>query len=429
MTTPKLSGAMALVFAGAAGAQAYGQTLEDRVRVLEDENRRQAAQIAEQKQMLEGAPGRVKDLGEAVERKRAEGAEGDGWFKNIEIAGLIEVEAFYTDPFQGSSESDIVLATFELGVASQVTDWVEIGASLLYEEDDTDLEVDLAFITIANPDVTPLFMTAGQIYVPFGAYETNLVSDPLTLEIGETRETTVQVGFVYEGFSGSVYGFNGDNKVQGESQINDWGANLAFTKESDDWVFSIGAGYINDLGDSDAVGDAIAGNREDLAGIIVEGGDALDMTNEERSALGLAPLTTDFSTDPNDRTGGWTANLGLVYRDFTFIAEYLSATGRFDPDSLSYKGKGAEPSAWNLEIGYSFPVFGKDTTAALAYQGTDQALGLDLPKQRWLVGWSIGIFDNTALSFEYAYDTDYSVSDGGTGENGSTVVGQLAVEF
>jgi len=34
-------------------------------------------------------------------------------------------------------------------------------------------------------------LTAGQLYVPFGAFETGLISDPLTLEIGETRESTV----------------------------------------------------------------------------------------------------------------------------------------------------------------------------------------------------------------------------------------------
>ena len=37
--------------------------------------------------------------------------------------------------------------------------------------------------------------------------------------------------------------------------------------------------------------------------------------------------------------------------------------------------------------------------------------------------------DNTALSFEWAHDTDYDVADGGTGENADTLTAQLAVEF
>ncbi|MBK5940234.1 LbtU family siderophore porin [Halochromatium roseum] len=421
MKTRRLNWAIAMILGAGTAGQATAQTLEERVRRLEQENREQAAAIdqhertiAEQKQQLEGAPQRVERLEETLELKRDAGTGRGGWFEHIEIGGLIEVEGVYVDPYEGSSESDLVLATVELGIAAQVTDWVEAMASLLYEEDETDLEVDLAMITIANPDVTPVFFTAGQFYVPFGAYETNLVSDPLTLEIGESRETAAQLGFVYQGFSGSAYAFNGDNKVKGDNHIDSWGANLAFAQEREDLTWTIGAGYINDLGDSDSLQDSVADNRAALQLEIAE----------------LRPEEAEqFSLDPTERTGGWTANLGLVYRNVNLIGEYLSASGRFDPDSLSFKGKGAEPAAWNIELGYSFEVFGKESVAAVAYQGTSEAVNLELPETRWAVGWSIGLFDGTALSFEYAHDKDYSTRDGGTGNNANAFVAQLAVEF
>ncbi|WP_462321434.1 LbtU family siderophore porin [Halochromatium sp.] len=421
MKTRRLSWAIAMVLSAGTAGHAGAQTLEERVRRLEQENREQAAAIdqqqrtiAQQKQQLEGAPQRIERLEETLDTKRDAGPGLGGWFENIEIGGVIEVEGVYVDPYEGSSESDLVLATFELGIAAQVTDWVEVMASLLYEEDDTPLEVDLATITIANPDVTPVFFTAGQFYVPFGAYETNLVSDPLTLEIGETRETAAQLGFVYQGFSGSAYAFNGDNKINGDNQIGSWGANLAFAQEREDLVWTIGAGYINDLGDSDTLQDSVADNRA-----------ARQLEIEE-----LRPEeAAQFSLDPTERTGGWTANLGLVYRNVNLIGEYLSATERFDPASLSFKDKGAEPSAWNIELGYSFEVFGKESVAAVAYQGTKEAVNLELPETRWAFGWSIGIFDGTALSFEYAHDSDYSTRDGGTGNNSNAFVAQLAVEF
>ncbi|MCF7992378.1 MAG: LbtU family siderophore porin [Thiohalocapsa sp.] len=416
MTQHCLSAGIALALTAAVLPQAQAQTLEERVLRLERENREQAAAlerqdatIAEQKQALEGAPERL----EAVEGAMDSDAGGN-WFENIEIAGLIEVEAAYVDPFEGSSESDIVLATFELGIASQVTDWVEIGAALLYEEDDTPLEVDIAYATIYNPDVSPVYFTAGQVYVPFGAYETNLVSDPLTLEIGEARETAAELGFIYEGFSGSVYAFNGDNKVDGENEIGSWGANLAFSREQDGMIWTVGAGYISDLGDSDSLQDGVADNREARLEELLEAGD---------------PAADDFSTDPTERTGGWTVNAAIVLGSFNLIGEYLSAAEEFDDASLAFGDHGAKPSAWNIEAGFGFEVLGRESVAAIAYQGTDEALALELPKERWLVGWSIGIFDNTALSFEYSYDTDYSESDGGTGENGSAFVAQLAVEF
>jgi len=418
MTSLTLRGAVALALATGALTPLSAQTLQQRIDRLEQENREQAAAIeeaqrtiAEQKQVMEGAPQRVQTLERALEDKDA---VDDGWFRNIEIAGLIEVEAFYAEPFGGGDESDIVLATFELGIASQVTDWVEVAASLLYEEDDTDLEVDLAYITIANPDVAPVFLTAGQIYVPFGAYETNLISDPLTLEIGETRETTVQLGFVYQGFGGSVYAFNGDNKIDGDSRLGSWGANLLYGQERENLTWTVGAGYISDLGDSDTLQDSVADNRSARLDELIESGD---------------PLAGTFNTDPTERTGGWTANFAVIANGFNLIGEYLTASDDFDPASLGFNGQGAKPSAWNIELGYAFEIFGKESVVAAAYQGTDEAVALELPQERWMLGLSVGIFDNTALSLEYAYDTDYDKDDGGTGDNANTVVAQLAVTF
>ncbi|AFL74458.1 LbtU family siderophore porin [Thiocystis violascens] len=419
MRVRTLSALIALALASQTPALA--ETVEARLERLEAQNRaqeaalkRQEATIAEQQARMEGTPSRVKKLEEDLEQKRA-GAEGEAgaWYRNIEVAGLIEVEAGYVSPYEGDSESDVVLATFELGITSQINDWVEAGASLLYEQDETDLEVDVAYITLANLDVTPVFLTAGQIYVPFGAYETNLVSDPLTLEIGETRETAVQLGFVQGDFSGSAYLFNGDNKVNGKNQVGSWGANLGYAQEQDDRAWSFGLGYINDLGDSDTLQDATNDNRVAAFEAVIEGG-------ADPGA---------FSVDPTDRTGGWTLNASATFGQFNVIGEYLAATDTFDSDSLSFKDKGAKPSAWNIEAGFAFPVMGRESVAAVAWQGTREALALELPKERWSVGWSIEIFDRTSLAFEWAHEIDYGASDGGTGNSGDSLVAQLAVEF
>ncbi len=241
---PLAAATMALL-AGLGSASVAAQTLEQRVEALERDDARMREQLGAQDQ---GAPGRVKEPEQELADKEQ---SGGNWFENIEIAGLVEVEAGYFEPFGGPSESDLVLATFELGILSRIGGWVEVGASLLYEEDDTDLEVDTGYITIYNPDVAPVYFTGGQIYVPFGVYETNLVSDPLTLELGETRETAALVGFEYQGFGGSVYGFNGDTKLNGDNRISGWGANLGYAWEQDDLGVTVAAGYINNLGDSD----------------------------------------------------------------------------------------------------------------------------------------------------------------------------------
>ncbi len=72
-----------------------------------------------------------------------------------------------------------------------------------------------------------MIFTGGRFTVPFGSYETNMISDPLTLEIGETGEDALMVGFEAAGFYGSFYVFNGDtNEGGGDENIEHFGATV-----------------------------------------------------------------------------------------------------------------------------------------------------------------------------------------------------------
>ncbi|MDH5525618.1 MAG: LbtU family siderophore porin, partial [Desulfobulbaceae bacterium] len=106
-----------------------------------------------------------------------------------------------------------------------------------------------------------------------------------------------------------------------------------------------------------------------------------------------------------------------------------AATEAFAASELAYNGGGAKPKAWNVEVGYTSELMGKETTLALGYQGTDQAVDLGLPEQRYLAAVSMGIIDNTSLALEYIHDEDYSVANGGTDNDAETVTMQLGVEF
>ncbi len=80
--------------------------------------------------------------------------ERANWFDIFELEGLIEVEASRVSPQQGGSTSDVNVATVELGVGAKVNPWVEAEILLLYEEEtdnDGDLNVDTALITLADP--------------------------------------------------------------------------------------------------------------------------------------------------------------------------------------------------------------------------------------------------------------------------------------
>jgi hypothetical protein len=64
---------------------------------------------------------------------------------------------------------------------------------------------------------------------------------------------------------------------------------------------------------------------------------------------------------------------------------------------VDHFAKGAEPKAWNAEVGYTFEIAGKETTLALGYQGTEEMVAL--PETRVLAGFSVGIYENTTFAF------------------------------
>lgn len=339
---------------------------------------------------ISGTEQRIKYLEQRVrdQEQTMQGNDKGG----IELSALIEVEASRSDPYEGDTSSDIALATAEIGLAGQITDAVSGEITLLYEGETTD--VDVASITIA-PSESFWSVTAGQIFVPFGSFESNMVSDPLTLEIGETRERAVQLDFGSDALAASVYAFNGTNKQNdgADDKIDNFGATFGYAVENDSFGFSASIGYINDIGDSDSLQGGLGTN------------------------------------DIRDHVPGQTMSAILTTGPFTVIGEYVSASDEFQAAELAFNGEGAQPEAWNIEAGYSFDLAGKGATVALGVQGTGEALALELPKTRTLATLSVGIMDNTTLAFEYSQDKDYDVSEGGTGNTASTLTAQLAVEF
>ena len=86
--------------------------------------------------------------------------------------------------------------------------------------------------------------------------------------------------------------------------------------------------------------------------------------------------------------------------------------------------------AFNIELGYYFTLANMNMIATVTYQGTHEAVALELSEERFAAAISAEIFHHTALSLECIHDNDYSNSDGGTDEfGGTTVTAQLAVEF
>ncbi|MDH5764437.1 MAG: LbtU family siderophore porin [Gammaproteobacteria bacterium] len=312
---------------------------------------------------------------------------------NVHIHGLVEVEYGYSEDYGMVDSSDIVLATVELGIDAKINNNVDIFIGLLHEEDDTPLEVDVGVINLH--DNSPMAASLGQMYVPFGAYETHVVSDPLTLELGETRESAILFNFEANGATAGFYLFNPDLGVGAdEDKATAFGVSLGFANDN----FSAGVDYISSIADTDAVQD--------------------HLMNGPPAIIALA-----------DQVAGLSVHAAMNMNNFAMVLEYVGALDQFAPAEISFGGVGAEPSAMNLEFAVSFPMGAREGTLAVAYQATDEAVELGLPETRAIIAVSTEIYDATSLAFEYFRDTDYDAADGGTEETSDVFTIQLATEF
>lgn len=302
----------------------------------------------------------------------------------VSLSGAIEVEAAYAEDFEGVSESTLDLATAEFALEAQVTDWAAGIMAIEWDGDEEKLNIDEAYILVGNEDEFPLVGQFGRFVVPFGVYEGNTISDPLTKEAFETKEDAAMANLGMGDFYGNLYVFNGDtNEGGGTDHIEHFGVNVGYEMDNDDLVFGAGMGYISSVFDSDGLTDGFPDSLE------------------------------------SDYAGGLAVNAKLGIAGIGLFAEYVTAL-----DSVN----GVEPSAMQLEATYVTEVAEREIFFSLGYSATDELSGA-LPESRIAAAAGIGLTEGLGLTAEYSHDEDYDTNEGGTGEGADAFVVQLAYEF
>lgn len=277
----------------------------------------------------------------------------------------------------------------ELGIYADIARHVEGHVLLLWEDGFTGVEVDEGYIALDGKDIVPLYLHAGKMYVPFGSFESHFVSDPLTLEIGETNKTAVRAGFANDWLDLSAAFYNGDvNEIGDEDDhIDGFAGSAVFTLPKGivpNLGATIGASYISNMGDSD-------GLEGETPGVL------------------------------QDNVGGFGAFLSLAFMEkYFFEAEYIGAVDHFMPGELTFdNGRRIEPRAWNLEFAFT-PV--EKLELGVRYEGSDDMFDF-LPEKQYGAVAGYEIFESTTLSLEYLH---------GKFENRDArelITTQLAIEF
>ena len=269
------------------------------------------------------------------------------------VTGTLEAE-YQINRSQGKTEKGGYLSTAALGTTFKPNEKLEFNGSLLYEEDiagvATKLELDEAYGTWHALPKDKLDLMLGKKYLPFGRFDSKMLSDPLTLELGETRtNTTLQANHKQGNITTAAYLFKGKApKLNSNAEHkHGYGASLRYEHANT----QAGIDYISNLGEAHKL-------------------------NTARKIPGVA------------------LHAAKQINKVTLSAEHLSAIKSLQIGDLDNEGDGgltnkAKPSASHIEASIDL---NKDRSLALAWNRTKQANALELSKQAYGIAYQQPVF-------------------------------------
>lgn len=350
----------------------------------------------------------------------------------IAFSGAVVPFATIGSTYFRQTISDVNLGMSELDVAAALNDKVEGYMAFAYDDAppsnngqrvaNSALFLNMGFVNIGNLERSPLYFTAGQLYVPFGRFSSAMISAPLPRQIGRTRTRPVIFGYKSQENTGpyaAIYGFKSDTTLGGSGV---GGLNVGYVFGNADRTGEIGASFISSVNDAHGMQDTGS-----IPGTTFGGFASITNGNEAVRQVPALDLHANISFDR-----------------YNLTAEWVSATSTFRPQDLSFNAQGARPSAGQLEAGVTFMAFEKPASAAIGYQWSRQALALNLPAQRFSGVFNISIWKDTVESLEYRYETDYqsnqfangaaplgsvNANTLGTGKSANTLLAQIGVYF
>ena len=312
---------------------------------------------------------------------------------NWRWSGALQIDASYTDDYYDNSQSDIQVSKALLGIATTLQPDLVAAITILYEEDETDLELDEVYLSYGIND--NLALTAGQIYLPFGRYKSAALVDPLTLELGEIRETAAMIAYEKNELNLRFYVFNGDTDVNGDV-IDNFGWRFGYDIKNDHGEGAFSLDFINNLIDSNRLQDLPVNYNEHEEGIAIA-----------------------FRWD----AGTWGA-----------FGEYLGAMTNLPATILSTNGGKTKPRVIHGELFFNDQLLNYNVTYAAGIEQSKDALALGFPRLRLFASIAVPVTNVIVASAEIINDRDYdsgNTSGGmsGTGDNAHSLVFQLAGKF
>ena len=313
--------------------------------------------------------------------------------KELGLSATLEVTASWTK--QGDDkDSDVNLDTAEIDLGGKITDRLSVAFAILYEEGE-DVCFDVAEFEYEFEAVEGLVLHGGQLYMPFGVFETALVSDPLTLELGEISDAAIGLKWSNDLVGFGAYVFGGD--LNDETDDADELQYVAFAQLTPFEGLTLSAAVLSDIGE--------AGLRDTVLDALEEGVEGEDGEKEDGSYDGSVGL-----------------NFAAVFEagDFTVAAEWVGAA-----DDVELNGEKNKPQAWALDLAWAVA---DDWTLGARYEGSKDFLPDEMPETKFAVGAEWAFDEHAAVALEYAWGRFEKV-DGERPDDRHMVSTKLAVEF
>ena len=277
---------------------------------------------------------------------------------SLEWSGCIEVDLRGSEQGDADSNSEIVLDTLELVLEAEVNENVSAMAIVKYEGGDDDVFLDEANLTLSKVGGAPLNVTAGKYVLPFGVFESHLISDPLTQDKYEINASGVSLAYAPEEMKGLELSLTVYDEPVSDDDVTDYILDVSFAQE--------------------------------------------ELVN-----LSVYYNSVKGAEDRNDTMG---VSVNAAVQNLTLDLEYITALEREGvnpPEESAYSVSAAYQALPALELAARYEGYDDDTVNDNDLFDGDTMVGLET---KYSLGASYEVFENAALSAEYRV-TSYEVDD------------------
>lgn len=315
---------------------------------------------------------------------------------HIFLSGKVEGTGFIANDAGGHPRSDIGLTGAELDILAaykaltgfMVIEFQSFPSPVINNRiANSNLFLDVAFLTIGDLNEFPMYLTIGQTFVPFGQYNSyNAFNDPLTKILFRTLAEDATIGFYNEHAMAQFFFYRGDSHADSGNNINNFGANVGVHFDIAKAQNFLQCSFVRNVADSLGMQLAFGNSR-----------------NTNTLAHVVPGINVNGTTQIGDH--------------LFFVYEYNTAIRRFSRTDMAFSSDGgntfvgARPQAFDVEASYQFKIGERPSGLSVGYSRSYQALGFNLPKWRLVTSWTTYIFKGTLLSFEYMHNKLYGVND------------------